>query len=425
MLLLKILGGFPLVGNIPISGSKNASLPLIVASILTKEKCRLTNLPDILDVKNIATLLESIGAKIAFEPNRQAADFLCANLTHNVDIATARTTRASMWCLGALLTRLGRARIANPGGCDLGRKMDLHFQVLESMGARIEEDEGIISAVARKGLFGTKFTFKTRSVGATINAIMAAVLAKGETSLSNCAQEPEVKDLCSALQTMGAQIYGIGDSKIEINGVNTLCGITHKVIGDRLEAGTYAIATAITHGNTILQNIEFDLLSNVYESFEKVGIILEKINDCSIKVSCTEILKGCDINASPHPAFPTDLQPIFTSLMCTAHGTSKILENVHSSRFLYTQELRKMGANIIIDNSNTAAIVSGVPSLRGSYVKAHDLRGGAALLVAALAAKGETVIQSAEKIYRGYQNIEVNLSNCGAQIQKETLKASN
>jgi UDP-N-acetylglucosamine 1-carboxyvinyltransferase len=420
-MLLKVSGGFPLVGNINISGAKNASLPLMVASILTEEKCSLTNLPDILDVRNIAHLLESVGAQISFEQGRQSADFVCKNLIHNADPTLARMTRASMWVLGALLARLGRAHLPTPGGCNLGRKMDLHFQVLEAMGAQIDEEEEMIKAVAKKGLFGTKFTFAKRSVGATINAIMAAVLAKGETCLLNCAEEPEVTNLCDALKKMGAQIDGIGSTQIEINGVNSLHGITHKVIGDRLEAGTYAIATAITCGNTVLQNISFDLLSNLQDTFYQVGVILEKINESSIKVSCSGNLKGCDVTASPHPAFPTDLQPIFTSLMCIAQGTSKILENVHCGRFLYALELRKMGANIIIDNSNTAAIVSGVQSLKGCYVKAHDLRGGAALLVAALAAKGETIIHNAEKIYRGYQKIEVNLANCGAQIQKQEL----
>ncbi len=420
-MILKITGGAPLVGNIKISGAKNSALPLMVCSLLTEEKFDLTNLPDISDVRNLAFLLESMGSQISFSKCRKSASFTCKNLSHTIDPLLAKTIRASMWFLGPMLTRFGISYLPTPGGCPLARKMDLHISVLRAMGATIDlEHDHVIKATAKKGLFGTKFHFEKRSVGATINALMAATLAKGETFLSNCAQEPEVMDLCFALRAMGAQIDGIGTSTIEINGCRSLKGIAHRVIGDRLEAATYAIATGLTKGNTILENIEHDLLSNLYDTFNKIGIKIEKAPQNCLKVSCSEQIIGADIVASPHPNFPTDLQPIFASLMCTAKGTSKILENVHpGSRFLYTKELNAMGANIIVDNNATTAIVAGVDHLKGSNnIKATDLRGGAALLVAALAAKGETIITNAEKIYRGYGGIETNLSNCGAQVQR-------
>ena len=392
-MILKIIGGAPLIGNIKISGAKNSALPLMACSLLTNEEFKLTNLPDISDVKHLANLLESIGSYISFSKCKKSASFVGKNLTHTIDPLLAKTTRASMWVLGPLLTRFGMAQLPTPGGCPLNRKMDLHVKVLKAMGATVElEDDHLIKITAKNGLFGTKFNFEKRSVGATINALMAASLAKGETLLSNCAKEPEIVDLCLTLKEMGAQIEGIGSSTIEINGSTSLKGIEHRVIGDRLEAATYAIATGLTKGNTTLENIEHDLLSNLYDTFNQIGIKIEKVHQSSLKVSCSEHIKSADIVASPHPNFPTDLQPVFASLMCTAKGTSKILENVHHSRFSYAKELNNMGANIMVDHNETTAIVSGVSHLKGSKVKAHDLRSGAAVLVAALAAKGETII---------------------------------
>lgn len=420
-MILRIFGGFPLSGKIAISGAKNASLPVMAASILTDKELRITNLPDILDVKNFAYLLESIGAQICFDQFRTSATLTCKNLTQKIDPVLAKTTRASMWLLGPLLARFGKIRLPMPGGCNLNRRMDLHISVLSSMGATINLEGDLINASITNKLIGTKFTFPKCSVGATINAIMAAVLAKGNTLLENCAQEPEVTNLCLALQKMGAQISHSGNSTIEIQGSSSLNGAVHEIIGDRLEAATYAIAVRIAGGEVTLSNIDHDLLSNVFDTFIRAGIKIDKISHNSIKISCFEDIKATDIYVAPHPAFPTDIQPLFASLMCTAKGTSKITENVHPGRFLYTNELRKMGANIVVDKCKGTAIIAGTPKLTKATVEAHDLRGGAALVTAALGIKGETIITNAQKIYRGYQEIEKKLSQCGAKVYLEQV----
>lgn len=415
-----IRGGAPLIGEITISGSKNASLPLIAASLLTDDVLELTNIPQLSDIDTMSKLLANHGTKIKSEI--QANDSLTLRLSSNsIDNYLApydivRKMRASIWVLGPLLARFGQAKVSLPGGCAIGaRQVDLHIEIMEAMGATIEIKEGYICASVDGPLKGCQFTFSKRSVGATINAILAAVLADGEVLLSNCTTEPEIVDLCYCLNQMGADISGINTTELKIVGQKRLHGASHRVIPDRIEAGTYMIAAAATRGDVKLLGINYDIVENLALKMKEAGINIES-GDNYIRVKHKGEIKAVDISTHPYPGFSTDLQAQFMCLMAISNGTSIISENIFENRFMHVPELCRMGADISI-NANSA-VVHGVDSLTGAEVMASDLRASVSLIIAGLCAKGETKVRRIYHLDRGYQSLEKKLSNCGIDIMR-------
>lgn len=420
-----IQGGLPLVGEIVISGSKNASLPIMASSLLTSQSLKITNVPKLSDIYTMVNLLKSHGTEVTLE--EQEDESLSLKLSsHSIDNYTApynivRRMRASIWVLGSLLGRFGSAKVSLPGGCAIGaRQVDLHIAVMESMGATIKIESGYIHAHTNgKRLKGCDFTFSKVSVGATINAILAAVLANGKTALSNCAQEPEIVDLCNCLNQMGAEISGIGSKNIKITGKDSIAGTSYRIMPDRIEAGTYMIAAAATRGDIKLHGITYDIVKNLALKMEEAGIsILYDKN--SIRVKHTGDIKCVDISTEPYPGFSTDFQAQFTCLMILATGTSFISENIFENRFMHVPELCRMGAKITIDGNN--AKIEGVSkeSLVGAEVMASDLRASVSLIIAGLCASGKTKVRRVYHLDRGYQSLEKKLTNCGAKIVRIT-----
>lgn len=413
---ISILGGKTLEGTITISGSKNATLPILASSLLTSEKSNLSNVPNLLDVITMKELLSSLGIKINAN---QKSLFLEPgnNISTHADYELVRQMRASVLVLGPLLARYGEAEVSLPGGCAIGsRPVDIHIDALKKMGANIEIKDGYIKAkVPNKRLIGADISFAKVSVGATENIIMAASLAEGKTIIRNAALEPEIDDLISVLNKMGAKINRLDNNKIEVEGVNNLRGFSHSVMPDRIEAGTYAMAAVITGGKIQLLNAEKKYLINVIEYLIKVGAKIQ-YNVDGILIEGPKIIKNTDIKTEVYPGFPTDLQAQAMALMTVAKGSSVIEESIFENRFMHIAELVRFGANIKI--SGFKAHIKGCKKLNGAQVMATDLRASSSLILAALKAEGETIINRVYHLDRGYENLEKKLSICGANIRR-------
>ncbi len=420
---IKIRGGKKLTGTIKISGSKNAALPIITASLLTDKKITLRRVPDLADVKTISDLLIYFGAKLnfsSFEGDKTIE--ICAGEIFNNEAPyeLVRKMRASVLVLGALLARTGKAKVSLPGGCAIGtRPIDIHLEGFKSLGVNISLKDGYVHANAPNGLKGSEIYFSKVSVGATENLMMAATLADGKTKLFNSAKEPEVIELGNFLNKMGANISGLGSDTIEIIGVKELSGADYTVVSDRIETGTYAVAAAITGGQIKLERARIEHLKSVIDILHKVGVSIEEEDD-SIIVSRREKISPVDIVTQPYPGFPTDMQAQIMALLTVANGASTITENIFENRFMHIPELMRMGANIIQEGST--AIIKGVETLKGAPVMATDLRASVSLVLAGLVADGETVISRIYHLDRGYENLVSKLTNCGADIERVTKK---
>ncbi len=419
---IRIRGGNPIRGKIAIGGAKNAALPLMVASLLTEDIVKLSNVPDLMDIKTLMDLLMSHGVvvEMAWDKNSAACRTLAlnakniTNLTAEYDLV--RKMRASVLVLGPLVARFGEAKVSLPGGCAIGtRPVNLHLAALKELGAEIEIEDGYIHARAPNGLKGGVVRFPTVTVGGTEDLLMAAALAKGETVLENAACEPEVVDLAHLLVAMGAEIEGAGSPRIVIRGKPRLHGANHRVVADRIEAGTYAIAAAITGGNVELNGAGVELMGAVVESLVHSGVEVTSARD-SLKVTANGAVRGVDISTAPFPGFPTDMQAQMMALMATASGASVITETIFENRFMHVPELARMGADITI-KGNTA-IVRGVKTLKGAPVMATDLRASVSLVLAGLAAQGETIVNRVYHLDRGYQSLDQKLRACGADIER-------
>jgi UDP-N-acetylglucosamine 1-carboxyvinyltransferase len=413
-----VTGGSELQGEIPIAGAKNACLTLMPATLLSEEPLTLTNAPRLSDIKTMTTLLESFGSEVSAMQDGKVLTMSSQNLDNlTADYDIVRKMRASILVLGPLLAREGRAVVSLPGGCAIGaRPVDLHLMAMRALGAEIELHDGYIHAKATQGLKGAVIEFPFVSVGATENAILAASLAKGTTVLKNAAREPEIVDLVRCLIAMGAEIGGEGTSTITIQGVHRLHGATHRVVTDRIELGTYMLAPAFTGGEIECLGGKIELLSTFCEKLDESGIIVEQTeNGLKIKRSNTG-LKAINVKTEPFPGFPTDLQAQMMALLCTATGTSVLEEKIFENRFMHAPELSRMGAKI--DVNGGVATVTGVDRLKGAPVMATDLRASVSLILAGLAAQGETLINRVYHLDRGYERVEEKLSNCGAKIER-------
>jgi UDP-N-acetylglucosamine 1-carboxyvinyltransferase len=415
---LLINGGVPLRGSIEISGAKNAALPLMAVCLLTDQPLELENVPDLVDVASMWRLLQVLGVEarhIAGAPGRLALH--CPevmNTTAPYDLV--RKMRASVLVLGPLLARAGEARVSLPGGCAIGtRPIDLHLDGLERMGASIELVEGYAHARAPEGLKGAKIRFPQPSVGATENLMMAATLAKGETVIAEAACEPEIVDLAACLNAMGAKIEGAGTTQIRIRGVPSLSGTVHRILPDRIESGTYAMAAAITGGRVELKHGRLELLGGAREKLMEAGVELEATPDGFI-AGCPNGLAGADVMTRPFPGFATDLQAQFMTLMCLARGAAMITETIFENRFMHVPELLRMGAQITVHGGS--ALVRGVRELKAAPVMATDLRASVSLVLAALAAKGRTELNRIYHLDRGYEKLEEKLTAVGAEIER-------
>jgi len=417
LILEKIIvrGGARLHGNVTVSGSKNAILPIIAASLLADGECHLYDIPKLADVSTISEVIRSLGAAVQMAGNELVIK--TDRITNSeAPYEYVRQMRASFLVMGPLLSRGGRARISLPGGCAIGtRPIDLHLKGFEAMGARIVTGHGFIEAEA-DGLVGGKVYLDFPSVGATENIMMAACLAKGTTIIENAAEEPEVVDLANFLNAMGATVKGAGTNIIKIEGVDRLTGTEHTVIPDRIEAGTFMVAAAITGSDVLIENVIPDHVKPVAAKLKESGVILEE-TETAIRVVGTGPIQSVDIKTLPYPGFPTDMQAPFMALMTIGSGTSVVSETVFENRFMHVDELKRMGANIKIEGHT--AIVKGVGHLTGAPVKGTDLRAGAALILAGLAAEGETEIGCIHHIDRGYENIVEKFRGLGAEIWRE------
>ena len=414
---LTIVGGKKLNGSINISGSKNATLPILAASILSKNKIIIQNIPLVKDVETMIDLLSLLGSKVKLTKKKKKIEILNNNkLSTFVPYKLVKTMRAGVLVLGPLLARYNKAKVSLPGGCAIGpRPVDLHLGALKKMGVNFKIKNGYINAISKNGLIGNKITFPKISVGATENAMMAACLAKGKTILNNCACEPEIKDLGRFLIKMGCKIKWLNKRKIEINGVKNLKTLTYRVMFDRIEAGTYMIASAVTDGRIKIKNINPEIIKNEILVLKKMGVIMT-IKSKEIIVRNSRCIKKINLKTSPYPGFPTDLQAQIMVLMCGANGISKITENIFENRFMHIPELNRMGAKIKIKGNQ--AIIQGKKKLNAAELMATDLRASVSLVLAALSSKSKTTINRVYHLDRGYENIEKKLSNCGAQIKR-------
>ncbi len=421
---IRIIGGVPLRGQIPISGAKNAALPLMAASLLTSEKLALSNVPYLADIVTMANLLAQHGVEISFAaPNASDKTMtLCASNINNLTAPyeMVRTMRASVWVLGPLLARFGAAKVSLPGGCAIGaRPIDLHLKALEQMGANIELAEGYIHASVGGKLHGADIMFEKVSVGATANVLMAASLAEGVTTIRNAAREPEVCDLAHCLQKMGAKIDGIGTDTITITGVEALHGCEYSVIPDRIEAGSFAAAAAITGGDVELVGARMEHMQSVLEKFAEAGVEVQE-TERGIRIIAGDSLSGIDIITQPFPGFPTDMQAQMMAMLTLADGASMITETIFENRYMHVPELMRMGARVVIHGSS--AMIRPADALTGAEVMATDLRASLSLVIAALAAKGETIIHRVYHLDRGYERLEEKLAACGAKIERISSK---
>jgi len=412
---LVIRGGVPLNGKVKVSGAKNSVLPIIAAALLVKDSCRIEGVPRLSDVTNIVDLIRHMGAEIIW-----AGDTLTVTArdlhNHEAPYDPVSRMRASFLIMGPLLARCGKARVSMPGGCNIGiRPIDLHLKGLAALGAVITKESGYVDAEVRDRLKGGRIYLDFPSVGATENIMMAAALADGATYIENAAAEPEIVDLANFLNAMGAKVSGAGTKVIVIQGVSSLKSTNHTVIPDRVEAGTYMVAAAITGGDIYIENVIFEHLKPVIAKIEETGASVHNSGD-GIRVIGPERIRPTNIQTLPYPGFPTDMQAQLTSLLACANGTSMIVETVFENRFMHIEELSRMGADILVDGR--VAVVKGVPRLQGAKVRATDLRGGAALILAGLTARGETEISLLHHIDRGYENLEHKLGGLGADVTR-------
>jgi UDP-N-acetylglucosamine 1-carboxyvinyltransferase len=421
-----IRGGAPLSGTIPISGAKNAALPLMIASLLTDETLELVNVPRLADIASLLRILSNFGVDHTIagkRPGQTSETGQTIRLSARTIIDTVApyelvsTMRASFWVIAPLLARLGEARVSLPGGCAIGtRPVDLLIMALERLGATIEIDSGYVVAKAPKGLRGAEIAFPKVTVGGTHVALMAAALAEGTTVIENAAREPEVVDLANCLIKMGARIEGAGSPRIVIDGVARLHGATHEVLPDRIETGTYAMAVAMTGGDVVLGNTRPELLQFALDVLGQTGAEVSATNQ-GIRVRRNGGgIESVDVTTDPFPGFPTDLQAQFMALMTRAKGVSRIRETIFENRFMHVQELARLGAHIRLDGDS--AYVEGVERLKGAPVMATDLRASVSLVIAGLAAEGETAINRVYHLDRGFEALEAKLSRCGADIER-------
>ncbi|SLN25273.1 UDP-N-acetylglucosamine 1-carboxyvinyltransferase [Ruegeria meonggei] len=413
-----VTGNGPLNGQIPIAGAKNACLTLMPATLLSEEPLTLTNAPRLSDIKTMTALLQSLGAEVSSLQDGQVQAMSSHDLTsQTADYEIVRKMRASNLVLGPLLARFGHAVVSLPGGCAIGaRPMDLHVEGLEALGAEIELKDGYLHAKAPGGLKGGVHEMRFASVGATENIVMAATLAKGTTVLKNAAREPEIVDLVECLRKMGAQISGEGTSTIEIQGVDRLHGATHQVVTDRIELGTYMLAPAICGGEVELLGGRMRLVESFAAKLDAAGVSVEE-TDKGLKVARKNgRVRAVDVVTEPFPGFPTDLQAQMMALMCTAEGTSVLEERIFENRFMHAPELVRMGADIEVHGGT--ATVTGVERLKGAPVMATDLRASVSLILAGLAAEGETVVSRVYHLDRGYEHVVRKLEGVGAKIER-------
>ncbi|WCR09592.1 UDP-N-acetylglucosamine 1-carboxyvinyltransferase [Paracoccus stylophorae] len=414
-----VQGNGPLKGEIPIAGAKNACLALMPATLLTDQPLTLTNAPRLSDIRTMTELLQSLGAEVASLQDGQVLALSSHDLTsHRADYDIVRKMRASILVLGPMLARDGRAIVSLPGGCAIGaRPVDLHLKALEAMGAELDLRDGYVHAKAPLGgLKGAVVDFPLVSVGATENALMAATLARGTTVLQNAAREPEIVDLARCLRAMGAQIEGEGTRTITVEGVETLQGATHPVVTDRIELGTYMLAPAICGGEVECLGGRMDLLPAFCEKLEEAGISVQD-TPRGVKVSrANGRVHAVDVTTEPYPGFPTDLQAQFMALMCLAEGTSVLEETIFENRFMHAPELMRMGAQIEVHGGH--ATVTGVDRLRGAPVMATDLRASVSLILAGMAAEGQTTLSRVYHLDRGYEHVVRKLRGVGAQIER-------
>ncbi len=425
---IKIIGGERLNGSIPISGAKNAALPLMIASLLTEDRLTLKNVPNLADVNLLARILRNHGVDLAVDGKRSGGTPHLGETFHLTARDISDTTapyelvsrmRASFWVLGPLLARMGQAKVSLPGGCAIGtRPVDLHLSGLKALGADIEIDAGYVIARAPKGLTGGHVLFPMVSVGATHNVLLAAALAKGETVIENAAREPEVGDVASCLVKMGVPIEGIGTSTLRIQGRPRLEGAVHTVLPDRIETGTFAFAVAATGGDVVLEGTRRDLLKTAFETLALTGASVSDTNNGVRITRNGNGLEPVDVETQPFPGFPTDLQAQLMALMTRAHGTSVIRETIFENRFMHVQELARLGADIKLHGDT--ATIKGVKTLRGAPVMATDLRASVSLVIAGLMAEGETMINRVYHLDRGFERLEEKLSRCGARIERLT-----
>ena len=413
-----VTGGTALHGEIPIAGAKNACLTLMPATLLSEDPITLTNAPRLSDIKTMGTLLESLGTEVTSMQDGKVLTMSSHNLTNltaHYDIV--RKMRASILVLGPMLARAGQAIASLPGGCAIGaRPVDLHLKAMEALGAQIELRDGYVHAKAPQGLKGATIEFPFVSVGATENALLAATLARGTTILKQAAREPEIVDLAECLIAMGAQIDGHGTSTITIQGVDRLHGATHPVVTDRIELGTYMLAPAITGGEVECLGGKIELLEAFCEKLDAAGLSVEQTQR-GLKVKRTNgDIKAINVTTEPFPGFPTDLQAQMMALLCTAKGTSVLEEKIFENRFMHAPELARMGAQIEVNGG--MATVTGVERLKGAPVMATDLRASVSLILAGLAAEGETLVNRVYHLDRGYERVEEKLGSCGAKIER-------
>ena len=412
-----IKGGNKLEGTVKISGAKNAALPIIAATILNAGKTTLYNVPNIKDTQMMYEILKILGAKIEKKNNKVIIDTSKIDRFEIPD-ELMHKMRSSVILAGAMIGKYHKATFTYPGGCDIGaRPIDLHLKSFEKLGIKVTQNYGEITCNCEK-ITGEKIDLDFPSVGATENIILASVLSEGTTTITNSAQEPEIEDLAKFLNKMGAKIKGAGTNKIEIEGVKKLKEISYNIMPDRIETGTFLCLAGATGGNIELQNVNPIHVTPVIAKLEEAGCYIEKEKN-KIKIQAPKKLKAIDIKTMPYPGFPTDMQSVFGAMLTTAKGTSMIVENIFENRYKYTQDLNKMGAKITIEGKT--AVIRGVRKLYGATVKASDLRGGAALVVAGIMAKGITVVENIDYILRGYENFEKKLREIGANI--ETSKA--
>lgn len=411
-----VYGGKTLKGKITVSGAKNAVLPIIVASLLSEGCCRIQDVPRLADVETICDVLGELGAAVEIEQGG-TLKIKCQNIKkYEAPYDYVKKMRASVLVMGPLLARLGKAKISLPGGCAIGtRPIDLHLKGLEALGVRISMEHGYILAEADR-LKGARVYLDYPSVGATENIIMAGALAEGTTIIENAAEEPEIVDLANFINSMGGNIKGAGTKVIKIEGVTSLGSTTHTIIPDRIEAGSFLVAGAITGGDLLLENVIIDHLKPVVAKLLETGAEVQEEGN-GIRLRSNGVLKAVDVKTLPYPGFPTDMQAQFMALMAATQGTSIITETVFENRFMHAEELRRMGADIKIEGRS--AVVEGCEKLTGAQVKATDLRAGAALIIAGLAAEGETIISNTYHIDRGYDNIVEKLRSVGAHILRQ------
>ena len=423
---IRIVGGHALQGTSPISGAKNAALPLMIASLLTEETLVIENVPRLADVTLLQRILGNHGVDVTVAGKRPGdgeyqGQTLALSAARVVDTTApyelVSRMRASFWVIGPLVARMGQARVSMPGGCAIGtRPVDLHIAVLQQLGAHIDVEGGYVVARAPEGLRAAEIVFPKVTVGGTHTAIMAATLARGLTVINNAAQEPEVVDLADCLNKMGARISGAGSSRIEIEGISRLSGAHHRVLPDRIETGTYAIAVAMTGGDVLLEGARPELLETALDILGQAGAAVTRTNEGVRVARNGNGLAPVEVTTAPFPGFPTDLQAQLMALMSCAKGTSRITETIFENRFMHVQELVRFGAHIHLEGET--ATIEGVERLRGAPVMATDLRASVSLVIAALAARGETTVNRVYHLDRGFERLEGKLARCGAEIER-------